>query len=70
MKWLAYDNDGEFDPRFVASRDYDRLQRAKAFALAQVKGEYDLADKRGIESEVPITRYILEMDEEIREMLT
>lgn len=70
MKWLAYDNDGEFNPLFVASRDYDRLQRAKAFALAQVKGEYDLADKRGIESEVPITRYILEMDEEIREMLT
>lgn len=70
MKWLAYGEGGNFSPMVVASREYDRLQRAKAALIAQAEGEYSLSEKRGIESETPITRYVLEMDDEIRELLS
>lgn len=54
----------------MASREYDRLLRAKHFAMQAVRSEYDLADKRGADQEAPIARYILEMGDEISEAIS
>lgn len=70
MKYFEYDDDGNPAPMLVATREHDRLLRAKHFAMAQVAGEYAAADKLSGDASAPPTRYVLEMDDDIREALS
>jgi hypothetical protein len=67
---LMFDDNGEFWPLMVASREFDRLRRAKHFALAQVASEYSLAEKQQGTGDPRTTRYIIEMDDDVREALS
>jgi len=53
----------------MATREHDRLLRAKHFALGQVAGEYSAAEKRAVGTDTPATRYVLDLDEDVREAL-
>jgi len=70
LKWFEYDDEGNLAPMLMASREHDRLLRAKHFALGQAAGEYAAADKRQTASENPPIRYILEMDDDVSEALS
>lgn len=70
MKWFEYDDEGNLAPMLMASREHDRLLRAKHFALSQVASEYSAAEKRSSEDGAPPIRYILEMDEDVSEALS
>ena len=70
MRDLITGPDGEVVYIAMASREWDRLLRAKHFAMQSVRGEYDLADKRGVDAEAPIARYVLEMGEDISDALS
>lgn len=62
LKWFEYDEDGNLAPQLMATREHDRLLRAKHFALGQVASEYAAADKRLGDESAPPTRYILEIE--------
>lgn len=62
MKWFEYDDEGNLAPHLMATREYDRLLRAKHFALSQVASEYSANEKRVGDQNAPPTRYILEIE--------
>lgn len=70
MNDLATDEEGNFWPLMIASREFARLLSAKHSILSQASTEYSLNDKRISDSERVPTRYVLEMDEEIRKDLS
>lgn len=70
LKWFEYDDEGNLAPQLMATREHDRLLRAKHFALSQVAGEYSANEKRAGDSDAPPVRYVLEMDDDISEALS
>lgn len=70
MRDLITDAEGNVVPMLMATREFDRLLRAKHFAMQAVNSEYGLAEKRGQDNEAPIARYILELPDNIREALS
>jgi hypothetical protein len=70
MLQFMYTADGEFYPMAIATREFDRMMRAKHFALAQIASEYALADKAQGTTDPRTTRYIIEMDDDLREALS
>lgn len=70
MRELVTDEEGNFWPMMIASREFNRLLSAKHAILSQASNEYALNDKRNSDAERVPTRYILEMEDEIREALS
>lgn len=70
MRNLIEGPDGEIMYMAMASREYDRLLRAKHFAMQAVKAEYEFSDKKGIDAQAPIARYVLELGDSVDEALS
>lgn len=71
MRHLITDPDtGEVVLIATASREWDRLLRAKHFAMAAVNAELGLSEKKGIDSQAPIARYVLEIGEDVADALS
>jgi hypothetical protein len=70
MRDMVLDAEGQPIPQLMATREFDRLLRAKHFAMSAVASEYSLSDKKGIDNEAPIARYVLELGDDIGEALS
>lgn len=70
MRDLITGPDGEIVYIAMASREWDRLLRAKHFAMAAVKAEYEFGEKRGVDAQAPIARYVLELGDSVEEALS
>jgi hypothetical protein len=70
MRDLVLDAEGNIAYIAMASREYDRLLRAKHFAMQAVKAEYDFSEKKGVDAQAPIARYVLELGDSVDEALS
>jgi hypothetical protein len=70
MREFITDEKGEVVPVMVSTREFDRMLRAKHFAMQAVNSEYSVSEKRGIDNTAPVARYVLEIGDDIADALS